>query len=243
MNILVFDISGKFAHFRKYYTNSSSLSYSVPPRTMISGMIAGILGKERNSYYEEFTPQKARIGIRILTRNKKIMQSLNYLKIETTIGFEAPKNHTQIPFEILTNDKLIVFRIYFFHQDEELIRELEQRIVDQEYFYPPYLGVASFNCRISKVKIEQAELIKTKEEKEISSLIRIEEIERISGGLIKNLLHLERDKMPRFFDKDRYLQEAASYLMELSGKPIPIKTKEELLKVIYKEREEYISFM
>ena len=51
MDLLVFDISGKFAHFRKYYTNSSSLTYLVPPRTSIYGLIAGILGLERDSYY------------------------------------------------------------------------------------------------------------------------------------------------------------------------------------------------
>ena len=42
--ILIFDIKGPMAHFRKFYTNSSSLSYLFPPRTVVAGIIAGILG-------------------------------------------------------------------------------------------------------------------------------------------------------------------------------------------------------
>ena len=47
MRGVIFDIEGKFAHFRKIYTNSSSLSYLVPPRTTVQGIIAAMLGYER----------------------------------------------------------------------------------------------------------------------------------------------------------------------------------------------------
>ncbi|KPA09783.1 CRISPR-associated protein Cas5 domain protein, partial [Candidatus Magnetomorum sp. HK-1] len=39
LKILSFRLNGRFAHFRKFYTNSSSLSYFVPPRTAIIGML------------------------------------------------------------------------------------------------------------------------------------------------------------------------------------------------------------
>jgi len=35
MEILSFDIVGKFAHFKKYYANNTALSFSIPPRTTI----------------------------------------------------------------------------------------------------------------------------------------------------------------------------------------------------------------
>ena len=65
MEVLIFDLSGKMAHFRKYYTNSSSLTYYFPPRTVIIGLIAGLIGKERDSYYEIFSKDKAYVGISI----------------------------------------------------------------------------------------------------------------------------------------------------------------------------------
>ncbi|MCB5267201.1 MAG: CRISPR-associated protein Cas5, partial [Candidatus Cloacimonetes bacterium] len=41
--ILELRLSGNLAHFRKFYTNASSLSYTIPPRTAICGLVASIL--------------------------------------------------------------------------------------------------------------------------------------------------------------------------------------------------------
>ena len=52
MKILVFDIWGEYAHFKKIYATTSALSYVVPPKTSIYGYIGAILGleKEDNIY-------------------------------------------------------------------------------------------------------------------------------------------------------------------------------------------------
>ncbi|MDW8022877.1 MAG: CRISPR-associated protein Cas5, partial [Nitrososphaerota archaeon] len=44
MKLVVFDAKCFFAHFRKHFSTTSSLSYSFPPRTTIAGMMAAILG-------------------------------------------------------------------------------------------------------------------------------------------------------------------------------------------------------
>jgi CRISPR-associated protein Cas5 subtype I-B len=41
---LVVDIYSDYGHFRKYYTTSSPLTYSIPPRTAIVGIISSIIG-------------------------------------------------------------------------------------------------------------------------------------------------------------------------------------------------------
>jgi CRISPR-associated protein Cas5h len=83
MEILQFDISGKFAHFRKYYANNTALSYSIPPRTTIMGVLAAILGKPRDSYYEEFSSKNIRIGISLKVPVKKNFHRLNFLSIKS----------------------------------------------------------------------------------------------------------------------------------------------------------------
>ena len=45
--ILIFDISSEFGHFRKYNTTTSPLSYSIPTRTAVAGILGAILGMER----------------------------------------------------------------------------------------------------------------------------------------------------------------------------------------------------
>ena len=63
MKLLIFDIIGKFAHFRKYYSNSSALSFGAPPRTTICGMVAAILGMEKDSYYSIMNLEKCKIAV------------------------------------------------------------------------------------------------------------------------------------------------------------------------------------
>jgi CRISPR-associated protein, Cas5h family len=78
--ILIFDLVGMFAHFRKFYTNSSSLSYAFPPRTVITGLLAGILGYERDKYYEEFSSENCSVGLAIKNPIRKLVQTVNYIR-------------------------------------------------------------------------------------------------------------------------------------------------------------------
>jgi CRISPR-associated protein Cas5h len=71
-NVLVFDVWGEYAHFRKYYTTTSPLTFSIPPRTAICGLIAGIIGIDKDAYLRDFTKEKADIAVRILAPVKKV---------------------------------------------------------------------------------------------------------------------------------------------------------------------------
>lgn len=185
MDFLVFDLKGKFAHFRKFYTNSSSLSYSVPPRTTIEGLIAAILGYERDSYYEILDSQKLNIGLKKLTPTRKIVQSLNYIKATSISHVIKPKEHTQVPFEIVTSEGNLGYRVYVNHIDERLMEDLEDRLKNNRFHYVPYLGVASFNLSIEFIGRFHGERKFDEDFVEISSIIRKSLIKE--GGLDVNI--------------------------------------------------------
>ena len=92
LSVIAFDIKGKMAHFRKYYSNSSCLSYFIPPRTTIIGIIAGLLGRPRDEYYEEFSLEQCNIGIAVLSSLKKIIYKVNYLHVESRMTLLVQKN-------------------------------------------------------------------------------------------------------------------------------------------------------
>ena len=46
--VLVFEVYGKYAHFKKPYTTTSPLTYSIPSRTALTGIIGAIIGIEKN---------------------------------------------------------------------------------------------------------------------------------------------------------------------------------------------------
>ena len=47
MKVLVFDIYGDLAHFRKFYTTSSPLTFPFPPPSTIKGMLGAIIGVDK----------------------------------------------------------------------------------------------------------------------------------------------------------------------------------------------------
>jgi len=50
MKVLVFDVSSDYAHFRQPYSTTSSLTYAIPPRTAIFGLIGAILGIDSGGF-------------------------------------------------------------------------------------------------------------------------------------------------------------------------------------------------
>ena len=53
--ILVFDIFGDYAHFRKYFTNMSPTTFVVPPRTVLTGIIGALIGISKEENPESFS--------------------------------------------------------------------------------------------------------------------------------------------------------------------------------------------
>jgi CRISPR-associated protein Cas5h len=81
MEILTFTIKGKLAHFRKYYANNTAFSFTIPPRTTLMGIVAAAMGLPKDSYYEDFSSEKIKFGIRVLSPLKKSFHRLNFLSI------------------------------------------------------------------------------------------------------------------------------------------------------------------
>ncbi|WP_329955896.1 type I-B CRISPR-associated protein Cas5b [Calidifontibacillus erzurumensis] len=235
-SILVFDVVGAMAHFRRFDTNSSSLTYSFPPRTVISGVIAGILGFKRDSYYDLFQPELADIGLSVCTPPRKIMQTINYMFVKNKSDLNNSKGHTQIPVEFLLSDvdsngnyPPLRFRIFFRHEDEELMKEVKERVIKSEYIYPPYLGLSELLAKlewVEEVPASNIEKIETDDVEMIHTVCNMNFIKERSIQFINNNsipLVYRKEKMARSFNADRTIKETASYLYEKSNliKAIP----------------------
>lgn len=130
MRLLCFRIQGKMAHFRRYYSNSSSLTYSIPPRTTVAGIVAGLLGLERDSYYEIFSLDQCRIAVASCSPIKKVMQKMNLLKVESVNdlnGFQEHHSQTATEFVLPQNIRtgMIDYRVWFYHVDQNIMGKLE----------------------------------------------------------------------------------------------------------------------
>lgn len=158
MEVLGFDIQGKFAHFRKFHGNNTALSYSIPPRTTIIGMLATIMGEKKDSYYEKYRSENLRIGIRVLADLKKGFHRLNLLKIVGREDFSGRHGRIQTPFEVLTGLDLrkdsVAYRIYLAPgEDGELYQILKNRLLTGERQFNLSLGIAGFAAGITGVTL------------------------------------------------------------------------------------------
>ncbi len=227
--MVIFDLWSKFAHFRKFYTNSSSLTYSVPPRTTVEGMIAALLGYERDTYYEKLNAENLYVAVRKMSKTKKIMQSVNYIKATTLGELHFPKQHTQIPFELLISDSKIRYRFYIIHKDENIFREIKERLFKKAPVFPLYFGSAPFSCYIDYVEEVTWDWATSEDFQDIYSVMPSDKIKEID---IKNMKgYLLKERMPRDFGIDRTIKEVTTYVYEDVGHPIRVKVNGEFIKL------------
>ncbi|MGC8718184.1 MAG: type I-B CRISPR-associated protein Cas5b [bacterium] len=229
MRVLVFDLIGKMAHYRKYYTNSSSLSYFFPPRTTITGLIAGISGFERDSYYEIFSPKCSNIGISIKSPLRKILQVVNYVWAENISQVNlSSRQHTQIPLEIVIPEdwnSSIKYRIYFAHSDKDLFEKVVETVLYEDLEFPPYLGISEFIGEIEPLGIFEAQEVGFKDPMEIDSILNLNLIEDKSISLEPYIGAIYvKEKMPYSFGKGRIIDDSPrEFIGEIKGKRIRIR--------------------
>ncbi|NMA65373.1 MAG: type I-B CRISPR-associated protein Cas5 [Clostridiaceae bacterium] len=238
--MVVFDIEGRFAHFRKFYTNSSSLSYSIPPRTTVEGIIGAILGYERDSYYKILSSEKLHISVKKNNPTRSITQTLNYIKATSSTQLCAPEEHTQIPFEIIAGwgEESVSYRVYAVSK-ESYMDELIDRLADGRYVYPPSLGTAFFQGYITNVPCVDINSQESDGYVSIDSVVPLHCIEEIEIGDY----HLIKEKMPKDFGENREIKRAETYIFDQRGYPVKFKIKNHYHSVKLEDREEKIIFM
>lgn len=221
--VIVFDVWADYACFRRGYTTTSILSYPFPSRTTITGFLAGILGYERDSYYELFKEDNSKIGLKIINPIKKTRINLNY--INTKEGFilkDINKNskRTQIPAEYLKDVK---YRFYVKLNDLELMDRLYNLIKEHKSIYTPYLGISECIANFSLAGEGIYDGLKMKEYNvDIDSVI----IKKDSSILIEKDKKYGIIKSPGFFNSKREVTEFIEYYYEESGKSIKVKEAE-----------------
>jgi CRISPR-associated protein Cas5h len=156
--VVIFDVWGDYGYFRKGYTTTSTLSYPFPSRTTLAGIVSGILGYDRDSYYDLFGPSNSAFALQILNPIKKVRMNLNL--IDTKTGFFLSDNkgqRTQLPAEFLKDVK---YRIYLWLEDESVMNDLFNFLSNHKSIYTPYLGISE--C-LANIELVNENFIKPKE--------------------------------------------------------------------------------
>lgn len=230
MEILSIDISGKFAHFRKYYANNTAMSYALPPRTTVMGMLAAILGLPRDSYYTALASDRIRIGIRIVSPIKKSFHRLNLLKVVSESDFRGKKGRIQTPTEIVSGvdirKGMVTYRIFISHFSEgkKIFDSLKQQLKSRKQEYNITLGGANQLGSIKNFRVFNADEKEVKkEELNMHSAVLSESVSALNNTSELRIL-LEEELLPADFvaDFDRELAKLQRVLFTTDGNSLPI---------------------
>ncbi len=219
MKALIFDIWGDLAHFRKYYTTSSPLTFSFPPPPTVKGMVAAIVGLDREEYLEVLAAPKCKIAIQIAKPVKKIRMGLNYINTKDNKWIPIKKGahnpRSQIPVEFLYEP---VFRIYFHHEDATFMGDLKSYLQEHKSYFTLSLGLSELLANYAYVG-ERDYLPVPEERASISTVIAASAL--VPGELeIPPGIKLYKEKIPVDMTPERIVERYEDVIFEGEGRPV-----------------------
>ncbi len=212
---IVFDIWSFYGHFKKPYTTTSPLTYSIPTRTALIGMVAAILGLEKGSYAGMFNRDEACLGLSIINPVKKVRISENF--INTKLSMIKIHERTQIKIEFLKDPR---YRVYFKHLDTKIHEGLKSLLEKHRCVYTPCMGLSENIANFDFIgEFDGKTVVDNKDWIHIKSVIP-------ASMLRKDIIEFENDKeyftekIPVVMDNERNVKEYGEVMFERTGKSI-----------------------
>lgn len=205
--IISFKISGMFAHFRKFYTNASSLSYLIPPRSTLVGMLASMLKIPRDDYYELLSEDAIKVSVSIPEglRIRKQTQSMNYFHNKYFSLLSKGKGkfqHSQCKLELLMfpiNGKIEYFIYVGSNGNNKIVDTIEEKIRNRNLGFGCYLGQRQFRADVEYKKTYQNnEVVFLEDSQYLDSVITSE---NFIDYELKPEFNIINEKMPIHFKK------------------------------------------
>lgn len=167
---IVFDVRGQFAYFRVPSTNRMILTYPFPPRTAVVGLIAGVLGMDRNTYWSDpggiagtdvaIVITKPGIPMFLRVNNEQTKPVFSGIKLADVtlfktsrtwdVGKDGPRGFVTLQKMQVLRD--VSYRVFCKFPDATLGQRFYDALENHEYGYPPYLGNVNFFAELDLIE-------------------------------------------------------------------------------------------
>jgi CRISPR-associated protein Cas5h len=155
-----------WGHFKRVGRSVTKQTYQIPPRTTIAGLLAAIVGSDRDSYYDVFAADVSAIAITVLSDirsvnipttglgtdpNQSVTKTAGSRRSYALTYQDTTKDRQLHAYEVLANP---TYRIDVAVEDEEYYTTLHDRLVSGKSHYPPSLGKSEYLCTIEDVEVD-----------------------------------------------------------------------------------------
>ncbi|NNU89258.1 type I-B CRISPR-associated protein Cas5b [Anoxybacillus sp. CHMUD] len=219
MNVLIFDLYADFGHFRKIYSTSSPLTYSIIPPTAFYGMIGAIVGleKEENTYLKYVNHHTVKFAVQLLHPVKKIRMGLNHINTKGNVWIPKHRREgarTQIRTEFLRFPK---YRCYAHIKDSVLFDELIDYVTCGKNVYTVSMGLSECLAKIEFVSIREFEQKKDEEATEIATAVPERKLNSLEIEFGKEYF---KERLPIRMDRERIVDLYDEVLFEANGRTV-----------------------
>lgn len=207
--VLKFKLWGDYAHFKKFYTTTSPLTFEFPPPPTLLGIISAIIGLDKNEYLGYFQNQEEfKLALSLNAPVQKVRWTQNL--IDTKHHFWKIHNHTQIRIEFLKDPS---FTIYFWHKNRAVYETFKEHLIAHKSVYSVALGLSELLANFEfddEIKVWQ---------KDAAHFVDINSV--LPAGVVSaEKINFENGKeifdvnYPIFMNKERVVEKRDSVLFE-----------------------------
>jgi len=227
MELINFRLSGRFAHFLRAEASASALSYPVPPRTVILGVLGAILGLSKDEPQIILEPAKIALSGKLpktywhrikLRKDPPPLLPRVIKRGQKADKTTAPEKATLILQEWLFEPSYTVWVSI----PEPNHADLKDRLIKRQWHFSPSLGLSEMIADIEYLGTNECMLL-PKGTYDVQSVFRqgagILEMEKI----FEKELVIHSLQMPRTVTADRVFSHSA-YFIERDGRAVPEET-------------------
>ena len=213
-----FEVAGDLAHFRRQYAITTALTYPIPPRTALCGLVGALLGLPKNEGLTKLGDDQAVFGLQLLNSYRVDQVSINLLQTKGhLLAWRTAENpHTAMRYELIRDPR---YRVLFSHA--ELGPQLFAAIAAGEAHYTPCLGLAWMLAWLDdEPERLRAIQVRTREEEARSFFSPIRTDSLIGEVEWDDKAIYQRVRMPAEMQPDRQVTRYQEYVIETTGRPI-----------------------
>ncbi|MCD5397736.1 CRISPR-associated protein Cas5 [candidate division NPL-UPA2 bacterium] len=242
MELIVFQLKGYFAHFLRAEASASALSYPIPPRTVILGMLGAVLGLPKDK------PQVVLEPASIAIRGRVPKTHWHRVKLRKDPPAPLPrviKKTQKVDKKKITPEKAaLILQEWLFKPDytvwvsvpELYNRQLKERLEQRRWYFTPSLGLSEMMADIEYLGLNGCSPL-PKGTYDIQSVFPQDAGALDMEQIFKKKLAIHSLQMPRSLTPDRVFSHCA-YFVERDAKPVPVNTKQ-----AYKVEDKVLMFL